>query len=125
MARLLRKVTIQGRPAMALFDTGSARSYVLSKFAEGAPGIKAEPPYSVGLWGKTITVTEECIVRGEIEGLGFIMKAVPIKDIGSIDGQEVETIVGTTAIEEWEMRIDLAKGQLDLSGLRRREFTEF
>lgn len=64
-------------------------------------------------------------MRGEIEGLGFIMKAVPIKDIGSIDEQEVETIVGTTAIEEWEMRIDLAKGQLDLSGLRRREFTEF
>jgi hypothetical protein len=64
-------------------------------------------------------------VRGEIEGLGFIMKAVPIKDIGFIDGKEVETIVGATAIEEWEMKIDLAKGQLDLSGLRRREFTKF
>jgi len=28
-------------------------------------------------------------------------------------------------MEEWELRIDLAKGELDLSGLRRREFTEF
>lgn len=28
-------------------------------------------------------------------------------------------------MEEWEIRIDLAKGELDLSGMRRREFSEY
>ena len=125
MARLLKEIVIQGKPAKALFDTGSMRSYVLKEFTEGAPSIKAEPPYTVGLGGRTITVTEECILRGEIEGLGFTMKAVPLGEIGAVDGHEIGVIVGATVMEEWELRIDLAKGELDLSGLRRREFTEF
>jgi hypothetical protein len=28
-------------------------------------------------------------------------------------------------MEEWEIRMDLAKGELDLAGLRKREFTEY
>ena len=82
-------------------------------------------PYTIGLGERTITISEECIVHGEIDGLELIMKAAPIDEIGVIDGRKVGAIVGATAMEEWEIRIDLAKGELDLSGLRKREFTEY
>jgi len=53
------------------------------------------------------------------------MKAIPLDEIGTINGQEIETIIGATAMEEWEIKIDLAKAELGLSGLRRREFIDY
>ena len=80
---------------------------------------------TVGIGGKIIIVQEECVIRGQIEGLEFTMKAIPIDDIGTVNGREIGAIIGATAMEEWEMRIDMAKAELDLSGLRRREFIEY
>jgi len=122
LTRLVRNLSIEGRPAVALFDTGSVRSYVAREICESAPRIKVRVPYAVGLGGKMITISEECIVRGEIEGLQLTMKVAPIDDIGTIEGRKLGAIIGAAAMEEWEIRLDLAKGELDLSGLRRREF---
>jgi len=124
MTRIIKDITIEGYKLRALFDTGSARNYILKKIVKKAPRIKVKP-YVIGIGGKTVTVNEECIVKGEIDGLEFTMKAVPLDEIGTINGQEIETIIGATAMEEWEIRIDLAKAELDLSGLRRREFIEY
>ena len=125
MARILREMSVEGNPTTALFDTGSVRSYLLREIVSSAPRIKVRSPYTIGLGGRTITISEECIVHGEIDGLELIMKAAPIDEIGVIDGRKVGAIIGATAMEEWEIRIDLAKGELDLSGLRKREFTEY
>ena len=124
MARILRDIMINGRKVKAVFDTGSARSYVLEELVKDAPRIRVKP-YLVGLGGRIITVTEECILKGEIEGLEFTIKAIPVDRLGRIDRYEVGIIIGATAMEEWEMRIDVAKAEIDLTGLKRREFTEF
>ena len=124
MTRIVKDVDIEGHRLDALFDTGSVRNYVLREVTEKAPRIKVRP-YTVGMGGKTIVVYEECIVTGQIEGLEFTMKAIPIKDIGVVNGREIRAIIGATAMEEWEIRIDMAKAELDLSGLRRREFIEY
>ena len=124
MARILRDIIVNGRRAIALFDTGSARSYVLEELAKDAPRIRVKP-YVVGLGDRMITVTEECILRGEIEGLEFTVKAIPVDRLGKIDGHKIDVIIGATAMEEWEIRIDMAKAEIDLTGLKRREFTEF
>jgi len=42
-----------------------------------------------------------------------------------VNGKELDIIIGTTTMEEWEIRLDSKNEGLDLSGLRRREFTEF
>jgi len=125
VARLVKSLTIEGKPAAALFDTGSVRSYVLKEICESAPRIKVGVPYTVGLGGRMITISEECIVRGEIEGLELTLKAASIDDIGTIEGRKLGAIIGGAAMEEWEIRMDLAKGELDLAGLRKREFTEY
>jgi hypothetical protein len=77
VAGILRKVIIEGRETIALFDAGSARSYALEALAKEAPRV-AVRPYTVGIGGRTITVREECILRGEIEGLEFTVKAIPL-----------------------------------------------
>ena len=125
MARILREMSVEGNPTTALFDTGSVRSYLLREIVSSAPRIKVRSPYTIGLGGRTITISEECIVHGEIDGLELIMKAAPIDEIEVIDGRKLGAIIGATVMEEWEIRIDLAKGELDLSGLRKREFTEY
>lgn len=124
MARILRDILVNGQKVKALFDTGSARSYALEKLTRDAPRLKVKP-YTVGLGGRVITVAEECILRGEIEGLEFTVKAIPVDTLGRIDGHEVGIIIGATAMEEWEIRIDMARAELDLRGLKKREFTEF
>jgi len=124
MARIMKEVIIEGHKLATLFDTGSARNYVLGYVAEMAPRLKVKP-YTVGIGGKTVTVHIECIMKGEIDGLEFTMKAVPIDEIGTVNGNEVGAIIGATAMEEWEIRIDMARGELDLSALKRREFIEY
>lgn len=41
------------------------------------------------------------------------MKAIPIDDLGSISGRVIGAIIGATAMEG-EIRIDVAKAELDL-----------
>jgi hypothetical protein len=124
MTRILKNVIVENNETTALFDTGSVRSYVLRSLVKSSPKVSVRP-YTVGIGGKVIRVEEECILKGEIEGLEFTIKAAPVEDLGEINGRKIGVIIGATAMEEWEMRIDMTKAEIDLSGLRKREFTEY
>jgi hypothetical protein len=50
---------------------------------------------------------------------------VPIEEIGRADDHELDAIIDARTMEQWELRLDRRTGELDLEGLRRREFTEF
>ena len=62
---------------------------------------------------------------GKIEGLEFDAEAVPLEDIGRANGRELDAIIGALTMEKWEIKLDPKKQEMDLEGLRRREFTEF
>jgi hypothetical protein len=83
------------------------------------------PPARVALGGKDIEIRELRFIQGKIEGLDFLADAVPLEDVGVADGHELDAIIGALTMERWEIRLDPKTGQLDLEGLRRREFTEF
>lgn len=125
MARIIKEIEIEGQPAVALFDTGAVYTYVRSSLARGAPRRAMVPPARVGLGGKEIEVREICLIEGRIEGLAFLTDAAPVEAIGVADGHELDALIGARTMEQWEIRIDLKTGELDLEGLRRREFTEF
>ena len=67
-------------------------------------------------------IRELCLVQGKIEGLNFLTDAVPVPEIGRADGHELDVLVGSLTMERWEIRLDPRSGELDLEGLRRREF---
>lgn len=125
MARIIKQIEIEGKKAIALFDTGAFHTYVCQQFLVDVPKRKVTSPYRVALGGKSIEVKELCVVMGKIEGLDFDAEAVPVETLGKVDGQKIDAIIGASTMEKWEIKLDPKTGTLDLEGLRRREFTEF
>lgn len=125
MSRIVKTVEIEGKPAVALFDTGAYQSYVRRELIAEVPKRTLPEPYRVGLGGKTIEVTEACVAIARIDGLSLDAEVVPVEDLGSADGHRLDAVIGALVMEKWEIKLDPRSGTLDLEGLRRREFTEF
>lgn len=125
MGRIIKEIEIEGKPGIALFDTGSIHTYIRTKFLMEVPKRTILKPYRVALGGREIQVKELCVILGKIEGLEFDAEAVPNDEIGRADGYELDAIIGALTMEKWEIKIDPKKHELDLEGLRRREFNEF
>jgi len=125
MARIVKEIEIQGRAAVALFDTGAFYSYVRSDLAKGVPRLKVPTPARVALEARVIEIHELCLITGKIEGLDFFTDMVPVDELGNADGREQDALIGARTMEQWEIKLDPRAGVLDLEGLRRREFTEF
>lgn len=123
--RIVKEIEIEGKRAMALFDTGSVHTYVSSRQLEGVPIRTLSEPYKVALGGRIIEVTRHCSVQGKIEGLLFHTEVIPVDEVGKVDGKVVDVLIGALTMEEWEIIPNPKDGTLDLSGLKRREFTEF
>lgn len=100
-------------------------TYVSGRLLEGVPIRTLSQPYKVALGGRIIEVKEYCSIEGTIEGLVFHTEVIPIDEVGKADGQVVDVLIGALTMEEWEIIPNPRDGTLDLSGLRRREFTEF
>jgi len=125
MGRIIKEIEIEGKPAIALFDTGAIHTYIRSSFLAEVPKRTVQKTYKVAFGGKEIEVREVCVALGKIEGLEFDAEAVPTDQIGRADGHELDAIIGALTMEKWEMKMDPKKQEIDLEGLRRREFTEF
>ena len=125
MSRIIRTIEIEGRPALALFDSGAVNTYVRSTLVTDAPRRAMTTPTRVGLGGRSVEVRELCLMQGKIEGLDFLVDAVPLLEIGRADGHELDRLSSALTLERWEIKLDPKTGTLDLEGLKRREFTEF
>lgn len=123
--RILKEIEIEGKKALALFDTGSIHTYVLRRFLENVPIRTLSEPYKVALGGRIIEVNEYCSIEGKIEGFVFHTEVVPIDELGRVDGKIIDALIGALTMEEWEIIPNPKDATLDLSGLKRREFTEF
>ena len=123
--RIIKEVEIEGKRTMALFDTGSFHTYASKRLLEGVPIRLVPEAYKIALGGKTMVVKEYCAIGGKIEGYGFHTEAIPIDELGKVDGKTIDAIIGASTMEEWEIIPNLKDGTLDLSGLRGREFTEY
>lgn len=125
MARIVKTIEVEGKDVVALFDTGAIHTYVQRSLTEGVPRRSILKSFKVALGAKEIEVNEFCLIHGRIEGLDFDTKAVPVDEIGKIDEKNLDILIGALTMEEWEIIPNPKDATLDLSGLRRREFTEF
>lgn len=123
--RIFKEIEIEGNRAWALFDTGALHSYVSNHLLKGVPIRKLSTPYKVALGGRVFEVEEHCSIEGKIEGLEFHTEVIPVDEVGKVNGKIVDVLVGALTMEEWEIIPNPKNGTLDLSGLKRREFTEF
>jgi predicted aspartyl protease len=125
MGRIVKQIEIEGQPATALFDTGANYTYVRADLVQNSLRRRMSPPITVALGGQEIEIREVCLVEGKIEGLPFLTDAVPVAELGEADGHRLDAIIGARTMEQWEIRLDPSTGELDLEGLRRREFKEW
>lgn len=123
MARIVQDIEIAGKRLKALWDTGSLRSYICSRFLP--PNIRKVPPIRVSIGGETVSLDRRCDVSVTIDGLEFDLTAYIIDDLGEIEEGRIDAIIGALCMEEWYIKLDPKNRTLDLSGLRRREFTEY
>ncbi|MEW5692378.1 MAG: hypothetical protein AB1765_03680 [Candidatus Hydrogenedentota bacterium] len=123
--RIVKEIEIEGKKAIALFDTGSMHTYVVSQLLEGVAIRCLSETYKVALGGRIVEVKEYCAIEGRIEGLVFHTEAIPIDELGRVDGKKIDILIGALTMEEWEIIPNPKDATLDLSGLKRREFTEF
>jgi len=123
--RIIKELEIEGKKAAALFDTGAFHTYATNRLLTDVPRIRLVNPYKVALGGRTIEARERCLFNGKIEGLDFSTYGVPIDDLGKVDGKTIDVLIGAATMEEWEIIVNPKDGALDLSGLKRREFTEY
>ena len=125
MSRIIKEIEVEGKPAVASFDTGATFTYVLSSLISETPRRRFKERAHVALGGRDIDIAELCFVEGKIEGLDFFTDAVPIDKLRRADGHQLDALIGALTMERWEIKLDPKTGELDLEGLRRREFTEF
>jgi hypothetical protein len=125
MTRIVKTIEVEDKEVLALFDTGAVHTYIQRNLAEGVPRRSIVKRFKVALGTKEIEVDEFCLIHGRIEGLDFDTKAVPVDEIGKINGKDLDVLIGALTMEEWEIIPNPKDATLDLSGLRRREFTEF
>lgn len=125
MSRVIKTIEIEGKPAVALFDSGAFHTYVVRKLLKSSPRLRVSRPFEVALGGRTVEVREQAMVNGKIEGLDFNTTVVPIDSLGKADGHKLDAIIGAITMEHWEITVNPKDGSLGLDGLRRREFTDY
>ena len=123
MARIVKEIEVDGRTLKALFDTGSLRAYIKAEFR--SPTARKVKPIMVGLGGETRHLDERCDLTATIDGLEFDMTAYIVEELGETEYGPLDAIIGALTMEEWVIKLDPRTGELDLSGLRKREFTEY
>ena len=123
MTRIVKEIKVGGRTLRALFDSGSLRSYIKAEFRP--PTARKVKPIRVGLGGEVRELDERCDLTATIDGLEFDMTAYVIEQLGETEHGPLDAIVGALTMEEWYIKLDPRTGELDLSGLRKREFTEY
>ena len=123
MARIVKEIEVAGRKLRALFDSGSLRSYIKAEFRP--PTSRKVTPITVGLGGKVRRLDERCDLTVTIDGLEFDMTAYAVDELGETEQGPLDAIVGALTMEEWYIKLDPRTGELDLSGLRKREFIEY
>lgn len=123
MARIVKQVEQGGRTLRTLFDTGYLRSYIKAEFRPtSAHKVK---PITVGSGGEIHRLDERCDLTATIDGPQFDMTAYIVPGLGETEHGPLDAMVGALTMYEWYIKLDPRMGELHLSGLRKREFTEY
>ena len=123
MTRIVKEIDVEGRSLNALFDTGSVRSYVRAEFRPAVT--RRVRPITVGLGGTVRELDERTDFTARIDDVEFDITAYIVDELGETEHGRLDVLVGALAMEEWYIKLDPQKGELDLSALRKREFTEY
>ena len=124
MGRIVKEIVVDKKKLMAVFDTGSERSYIIKDVIPSGSRCTEISPFEVGFGGKKHIIRKRCTIKGKIDNLDFDFSAHLIDTIGDIDRKKIDVVIGATAMEEWDINPLPDGKKLDLRSLKKREFVE-
>ena len=125
MDRIRQMIRVDGREAWTLFDSGARNTYVVPEVATLLSTTKLPQPTYTRLGGETKISTDAAVLVGEVEGKVFHTEAMIIDRIGDDEeGQPIEILFGSLAMQQWGIRLIPETESLDLSHYPS-EFVEF
>lgn len=124
MGRIIKEITLGRKKVLALFDTGAERSYITKNILPPKAKCSKVEPVDVAIGGEIIRFAKRCLVNAKIDDMPFDFTPHLKNKPFFIDNQQVDVLIGTTTMEEWNITIDPKNKKLDLSGLRKRSFVE-
>lgn len=125
MGRIVKELMLGGRKVKALFNTGSERSYICRKVLPETAPCERIRPFTVELGGRKHKVDEVCVIAPTIEEMEFDVKSSSLGQDRRNRWKRDRYFDRSPAMEEWDIKLDPKRRELDLSGLKKREFTEF
>lgn len=129
MGYIIKDIVFSNKKVTAIFDSGSMFTYMRKSSKPIDTICVSIEPIKARLAGETHELKEMCALEGEIDGYKFSFHAYIVDRIGKIfyDGEtiELDLLIGAPVMEEWEIGIDMKTQEINLSGLKRRDFLSF
>lgn len=127
MGRIYDDLRVNGDRLHMLFDSGAVRSYLTHGAARKA-GLSAEKlasPLSVAIGGRRRRLTHCISFDARLKGRPVRLLTYVLDSLGKDeDGRPIDGLVGATAMEEYNIRLNMRARELDLTRFRR-DFVEF
>ena len=125
MGRIRKQIRIDGRDCWTLFDTGARNTYVVPEVASLLVTSTTTQPIKAALGGGTHQIHATAILEGWLEQHWISTHARVINKIGNDeDGRPIDILLGALAMQEWGIRLNPEKEELDLTHYPK-EFVEF
>jgi hypothetical protein len=61
----------------------------------------------------------------EFDITAYIQDLGTVDELGETEHGRLDALIGALTMEEWNIKLDPREGEVDLSALRKREYTEF
>ena len=130
MGRIVRELSVKDKKLLTLFDTGSDITYIAKNSLPKGIHCESIPARTSHLASQTHTITKSCILPVKLDGQSFAIQAFVVSSIGGgrrlpEAGRKIDLLFGAVMMEEWDIKLDPKKKELDLTGLKKREFVSF
>ena len=125
MGRIRQMIAVDGRKCWTLFDSGARNTYVTPSVAELLKTSPTPRVIHTALGGGIKETNTAAVLNAYIEGHLVSTYALVVDTIGrDEEGNPIEILFGSLAMQQWGIKLDPPQEKLDLSNYPE-EFVEF
>lgn len=120
MGRIFDELKVWSERLYAIFDSGSRNSYIRESAASSGRVVALDHPFRAALGGHRHAARKLCVLQGSIRGKSVTLGAYVLPDIGDDGGgRPIDLRFGANAMQDFGIRLDPEREQLDLSHYHR------
>ncbi len=119
MGRIFDLLKVGADRLYTIFDSGS-RSYVREGASSSGKLVSLDRPFRTALGGHKHLSRKLCVLQGSIRGKTVMLSAYVLPEIGDDGGgRPIDLLFGANAMQDFGIRLDPEREELDLSHYHR------